>query len=428
MPSTTGIMQYRVVTGSDDGCCQVFSCTPDLGWKHESSLVPDQPAGADAVCGITSVSFGPSDGDSQVLTSCKDGDAKIWKEGVKEHQKDRSLTWTRPVLHQCMPALEPPQPTTGWHRHHHHHHPPQPVAEGHSDCANMASFCPNKADLVVTCSDDKTAIIWDAVNGTPVHKLQNKTLGHTGPVTTAQWDLEGSKILTSSWDKTCLLWNARHGGCVMQFPGSKAYAQDAHTGAIWSAQFSQDCESVMTASSDGTAKIWDAKEGRCKLTLAEHEDAVLGAVWCPGESSQVLTCSMDNTARFWDIREGTRREICKIDRHTGAVWQASFSHDPSNFILTVSHDMTAYVWDRKMTQKKLVVPRYPLIGHTGILWNGTFSPDDKWLVTCSEDRTARVWELTSKRPPCFILGEGDKAARNRLPVTCAAFEYRNSTA
>lgn len=59
--------------------------------------------------------------------------------------------------------------------------------------------------MVVTCSSDSLARIWDAVQGTLLYTLA----GHSGAVNTINWSPDGSKVVTGSDDYTIKIWNLK---------------------------------------------------------------------------------------------------------------------------------------------------------------------------------------------------------------------------
>ncbi|MBD2211233.1 AAA-like domain-containing protein [Nostoc linckia FACHB-104] len=83
------------------------------------------------------------------------------------------------------------------------------------------------------------------------------------------------------------------------------------------------------------------------------------------------------------------QERNQLKGHTGSVNNANFSPD-GKYIVTTSRDKTAKVWDK---EGKLLAT---LTGHTGSVNNANFSPDGKYIVTTSEDKTAKVWDKEGK--------------------------------
>ncbi|KIM29868.1 hypothetical protein M408DRAFT_108366 [Serendipita vermifera MAFF 305830] len=74
--------------------------------------------------------------------------------------------------------------------------------------------------------------------------------------------------------------------------------------------------------------------------------------------------------------------------HTNQVWSVKFSPD-GKCIVSGSEDKTIRVWDVETGQ----AVGTPLKGHTGMINSITVSPDSKCIVSGSEDRTIQVWDI-----------------------------------
>ena len=76
----------------------------------------------------------------------------------------------------------------------------------------------------------------------------------------------------------------------------------SHEGQVYGAQWNEDGSRILSWSDDGTAQVWDAASGDPLLTL-RHEGSVNGAQW-NGDGSRILSWSSDGTARVWDAASG----------------------------------------------------------------------------------------------------------------------------
>ncbi len=85
----------------------------------------------------------------------------------------------------------------------------------------------------------------------------------------------------------------------------------------------------------------------------------------------------------------TSRVRMTLRGHTGYVYDATFSPD-GKLIATASQDKTAKIWDAA-TGKELLT----LTGHTDRITKVAFSPDGKRLATASTDKTTKVWDLNT---------------------------------
>jgi hypothetical protein len=94
---------------------------------------------------------------------------------------------------------------------------------------------------------------------------------------------------------------------------------------------------------------------------------------------------LDDNAKLWDLATGLQK--IRFAGHTGPVYDVSYSND-GKWIATGSWDKTARVWDA--SSGKVI---HDLQGSTGAIISVNFTPDSKFLVTGSRDGTTRVWNL-----------------------------------
>ena len=88
---------------------------------------------------------------------------------------------------------------------------------------------------------------------------------------------------------------------------------------------------------------------------------------------------------------------------------------PDNrWLVTGSDDETARLWD--LSAKDPAANPVVLRGHEGEVSAVAISPDNRWLVTGSYDKTARLWDLSAKDPaanPVVLRGHESRSLRWR---------------
>jgi WD40 repeat protein len=84
--------------------------------------------------------------------------------------------------------------------------------------------------------------------------------------------------------------------------------------------------------------------------------------------------------------------------HDGEVRSVVWSGD-GKYVVTASEDKTARVWDAETGEERIVIT-----GHTEAVWKALWSPDQMRIATASDDKTARVWDATTGRELVILSG------------------------
>src|SRR5262249_28922157 len=133
---------------------------------------------------------------------------------------------------------------------------------GHRGQVLHAAFSPDGRRLL-TCSDDKTARIWDADTGEQIHELG----GHDPELVYACWSPDGTRVLTisasiyqhlrggsgeSSDYRTKSFfqfhtWNAATGKRLATWKEPGTYGKQSYKNPLFAASFSPDGRRVLTA-------------------------------------------------------------------------------------------------------------------------------------------------------------------------------------
>ncbi len=87
--------------------------------------------------------------------------------------------------------------------------------------------------------------LWEVSSGELLHSLE----AHSAWVTTAEFNGDGTQVVSASSDGTVKLWDVSSGELL--------HSLEAHSGPVFSAEFNGDGTMVVSASSDGTVKLWE---------------------------------------------------------------------------------------------------------------------------------------------------------------------------
>ena len=224
---------------------------------------------------------------------------------------------------------------------------------------------------IVTGSMDKTAVLWDAASDKKILTLR----GHTWWIDSVAITKDGKQVLTGSWDRTAILWDATSGKKLQTFNG--------HTGGISSVALSSDGKHVVTGTGDGSAILWEAASGEKLQTFSRHTDQIVG-VALSADGKHLVTGSWDKTAILWELASG--KNLKTFRGHTHRIMSVAVSSD-ARLIVTGSTDNTAALWDAA-TGKQIETFR----GHLHPVTSVALSGDGKQVVTGSGDHKAILWD------------------------------------
>jgi WD40 repeat protein len=290
----------------------------------------------------------------------------------------------------------------------------------HNDEVTAAAFSPD-GKRIITGSWDKTAQIWDTVNGEPL----GKPIKLDDEVEAISFSPDGGQVLTVEQNGTALLWEGytgeplgrlivkddgnysrflalSHDGQRVLFQGSNADAlifdrlsgksigKPIDLGASTTAKFSPNGKIVLTAT-HGETRLWDALTGEplCNPMRDNKDTKVTDIAFSP-DGGQVLTGHEGGDAFLWDGMTGESLGIRM--QHQDVVTAVSFSPD-GKLMLTCSRDNTARLWYRSTG--------YPIgytMKHDSEIVVAAFSPDGKQIVTGSIDGSIRLWNGLNGQP------------------------------
>ncbi|KAJ3127152.1 Transcription initiation factor TFIID subunit 5 [Nowakowskiella sp. JEL0407] len=135
----------------------------------------------------------------------------------------------------------------------------------------------------------------------------------------------------------------------------------------------------------------------CCYTFHNGYDSV-NCIAMSKDFSMMCAGFSDSYLRIWNMHDendlGNRRYV----GHSGPVYGASFSKD-GKYLISCSEDKTARLWST-ITNTNLVCYK----GHNYPIWDVDFGPEGIYFATASHDRTARLWSVDQIYPLRIFVG------------------------
>ena len=128
-------------------------------------------------------------------------------------------------------------------------------------------------------------------------------------------------------------------------------------------------------------KIWDVLSGALVVEIPENDSAIETISFNPN-GNQIAFGDRRGYVGIVDISSGTVLKREKI-----GVWINSISYNPNGQQIAICSKNRTYVWDTKTYSLC-----FPIIEHEGSAFSVSYSQDGKYLLTSSEDRTAKIWD------------------------------------
>jgi WD40 repeat protein len=192
---------------------------------------------------------------------------------------------------------------------------------------------------------------------------------------------------------------------ISEDPGSlrqSAFVLCGHEDHIISLEFSADGRWLLSEGRKGTVRLWDfacAVPNTSPLYLRKET-----AVAVSHNGRWLTTTSFPDGAKLWDLAAADpSKAAIQLTGHTSMLREASFSPD-DRWLVTVDRDVNTQMWDLKSDDPSSGVSLFHQkqiradVG-AGFWWafKMKFSDDSRWLYT-APGLEAKLWDLTAEKP------------------------------
>lgn len=254
----------------------------------------------------------------------------------------------------------------------------------HSDTVNEAIWT-NSDRAAYSASDDSTARLWDSMSGQELARMVTESKGAVIVVAASP----NSALFATGDDKGEIrIWGA----------DERWMPHPYHEGTISSLVYSPDGKYMVTGSWDNTVRISDPATGN-EIRRLEQPARVIDAV--PSPNSKYIAVSTRRGAKVWDIANGQEVASVLPNQLIGAIafspdakWLAVGSGSPSRDGWFIKIGPPFDIQPEQVTllsTETWIVSKY--FQHDWAISSIAFSPDSRYLISGSDDNTARVWDI-----------------------------------
>lgn len=253
------------------------------------------------------------------------------------------------------------------------------ISESHTKAVTAIAFPVGHSDRFATASLDGSVRVWDAAEYGLIatcHPRKEQD-SDVKPLCLAFSD----NILSGWSDGKVLAHNAETGE-------NQWFIANAHSGGCTALCLSHNRRFIITGGPDGDVRLWELRSRELISHLKEHK-SIITSLRLSNDDTIAISASRDRCILQWDLRL-EKRIHCHMQR-MGGINDVVLSADET-YILSVGQEKRIVYWNTKAEQ---AVHSVALNGDTDEGKCIALSNDGKYVATAGTQSVIRIWDFSS---------------------------------
>jgi WD40 repeat protein len=266
--------------------------------------------------------------------------------------------------------------------------------EGHSDGVQSVNLSLDEK-YAVSGGVDGTVRVWRLpeveIQDPPAAGEIRRFLGHKGAIRSVAFTPSGRHVLSGGEDGTVRVWNVVTGKDEQHFEG--------HVG--WVLAITVDPKGIWALSTEGQpgqeevagqwqVSKWEIETGR-ELQHFSVNGASMTCLALDPEGRRALFGCFDGTVWLYDVENW--RELDRFQTNRG-LWSVAFSPNGRQLLTAGGFESRGHLrlWNLETGEEQKQFD-----GHRSGIARAIFMPDGEQIVSASNDRTIRIWDVATAK-------------------------------
>jgi WD40 repeat protein len=237
---------------------------------------------------------------------------------------------------------------------------------------------------------DHTVRLWDAEQGTEIHRFNFRLPGHNYAIFCVAATADGTRALAGSRDGRVWLLDLEAGRVLNHCDHPRSSERGGY--GVNSIDLTANGGQALLGSYDGVVRIWDLPAWK-EVGRLQHPFGLWSVDYGPADETALTAGGLGTevTVSRWQLSDATRlMELPKGDDPAAGFWRVV--HSPGGeWVAGACHDKNVHLWSASTGERVRTLP------HGAVVAGVCFTPDGKRVVTGCYDTLARLWDVETGR-------------------------------